>query len=118
MPENQLVTLATLTNMAAGAYVLVAKANIGATVPQVLRSQCNLVAGNNTDTTVKTSPLLAIPGGTAQTVHNLQTTVTFVGTAPGSARIECSTSAGSWTAQNISIIAINVGSATREAVSG
>jgi hypothetical protein len=118
---NTYVTLATMSNVAAGNYVIFAKAVITGTPaapPPNMTSQCQLLAGGTAlDTSTETGTVTsALPGGRAQTTLNLQAVQGF--TAAATVTIQCRADVATWSATNISIIAVNVGNVSRANVTG
>jgi len=108
---NTYFTLANISSLPAGSYAIFAKATLTATGTDPLISSCQLVAGGNTDTSSSTAPLNGLINGGPQATHNAQLTQTFA-TATG-VSLQCKANYGTWTASNVSIIAIHVGEVTR-----
>ena len=108
---NTYFTLAKISSLPAGSYVIFAKATQTATGPDTLISSCQLVAGGNTDTSSSTAPINGLIDGGPQATHNMQLTQTFA--AATGVSLQCKANYGTWTASNVSIIAIHVGEVTR-----
>jgi hypothetical protein len=107
--SQQYTTIATLSGLAPGAYLLLAKANQNG--DQLTDGRCRLSADNDADYSNRGLR----SQGTADT-HNLQLVHTFGGT--GTAQLACRISDGVWSAADSKIQAIKVASASSGNVSG
>jgi len=109
-------TLLTLQNLAAGNYAIFAKATIATGDPSGV--DCDLVTGTSTVVDSATQPLPGPvpPGSSVRATLNLQGTVQQ--SAAANVFVRCRTGLASFNAFNASIIAIQVGSASRTAVTG
>ena len=102
----QYTKIATMTNLEAGAYAIVAKALLATTMSQGV--DCQLAAGGVLDTASGTMA--------ADTTLNLQLTVTL--SAAGDVTLGCRSEPESYEATDVSIIAIKLGAVSRAEVSG
>lgn len=107
-------TVATLSNLPAGSYVITAKSNVtkqggGATTSVV--GGCTLTAGGDSDTANQVLPGIGI-GATM----NTQVVHTFPST--GSASLACTATGAGWVASLTKIAAVKVASAKTTAVDG
>ena len=115
LPDATTVTLATMTNVAAGAYVVTAKTTLvrlnGGDGANPTMS-CTLDAGGGSTDTAETDP------HANRATLNMQLVVTLA--APGSIVLRCTrdTGKGNYLAHGTKIIAVQVDNATTEAVTG
>ena len=107
-----LTTVAAMSNIAPGSYVIYAKFTMLHSGPDA-NTRCELTAGDKTD-----ASRTRILGGSLET-HTTELVQTF--TTPGTATLGCAANAGSWSGGTTSpenasarIIAIKVGSASTE----
>ena len=107
-PSQNYTGVATLS-VAPGSYVVFAKVDMQS--DQQDSSRCRLTAEAGLDESNR--GLRANGTGEA---HNLQLAHTF--TQPGAIALNCRTSAGNWSASDTKILAIKVGSAQAQGVSG
>jgi hypothetical protein len=107
-PSQNYTSVATLS-VAPGSYVVLAKVDMQS--DQQDSSRCRLTAEAGLDESNR--GLRANGTGEA---HNLQLAHTF--TQPGAIALTCRTSSGNWSASDTKILAIKVGSAQAQGVSG
>jgi hypothetical protein len=118
---GQQARVATLSNIPPGVYAIIAKTVLTAKVAksgllgqgQTVSGHCVLEVGGDQD---ESRSLLGGPGANAPGEVNMQITRTY-GTT-GEASLTCDVQDASWNASNTSIIAIRMGSAPRQEVSG
>lgn len=115
LPDGATVTLATMTNVAAGSYVVTAKTTLlqlsgGDGAMQAM--SCTLDAGGGSTDTAETDP------HANRATLNMQLVVTFA--APGPIVLRCmrDTGKGNYVAHGTKIIVVQVENATSEAVTG
>jgi hypothetical protein len=109
VPPGQSYTGVASLSVAPGSYVVFAKIDMQS--DQQDSSRCRLTAESALDESNR--GLRANGTGEA---HNLQLAHTF--TQPGEIALQCRTSSGSWSASDTKILAIKVGSAQAQGVSG
>jgi hypothetical protein len=108
-PSTSYTTVATLSDVQSGAYVVFAKTNMASS--QTESSRCRLTAGASVDESNR--GLRA--NGTPES-NELQLAHVF--TSPGDVVLACRTVSGTWAASDTKILAIKVGSATSSGVAG
>ena len=106
-------TVATLTGLEAGSYVITAKVNMTIDKVANTNSACHLAATGDDDFSKSTSGSLS---RNDSALHILQMTRTFSGT--GTAILSCNSNDNRWSAENTSIIATKVSTVQRQAVEG
>jgi hypothetical protein len=106
-------TVATLPNLAAGSYVLLAK--VHTSTDQTQDVDCELAAGSATDD-ASTTMVLAPSKESAHATLNMQMVVTLG--AATNITLGCRSGDHSWFGNDISIVAVAVGSASSQAVTG
>jgi len=101
--------VATLGGLEPGAYVLLAKVNQSANT--FTEGRCRIQAESDVDDSNRGLRPQGTPEG-----HNLQLVHSFGGT--GTAVLACRAAAGAWTASDAKLLAIRIGSARSNVVSG
>ena len=101
--------VATLGGLEPGAYVLLAKVNQSANT--FTEGRCRIQAESDVDDSNRGLRPQGTPEG-----HNLQLVHSFGGT--GTAVLACRSAAGAWTASDAKLLAIRIGSARSNVVSG
>jgi hypothetical protein len=120
-PKAKLSRVATLDNVPAGTYAIIAKSVITPAAPEggffgqnaTISGHCVLDAGGDKD---EARVLLGSPGGLAPGVVHTQITRSFGST--GTIALDCEVPETTWRASDTSIIAIRVGRAPRSPVEG
>ncbi|MDO8209535.1 hypothetical protein [Conexibacter sp. CPCC 206217] len=112
-PDSEDVTVVTLPQLPAGAYVISGKATVTRGAPRgSFSASCTLAAATASDTSLTIAPDSTGLGATVNTML----AVSF--DAPHDATMTCTLLGASWRAQNARIVAIKVGSLRSVAVAG
>jgi hypothetical protein len=107
--SGNFTTVATMGGLEAGSYVLLAKTNQSSNART--EGRCRLQAGDDYDDSNRGLRPEGIPEA-----HSLQLLHAFAG--PGTVVLSCRSPAGKWSAADSKIVAIKVGSASTNVVSG